>query len=94
LICTILRKHNTLILINLTPLKHPEKSAIFQGTRLIPLSFKGEGERTLGGASPPSLIYTPLPLIKYRNAKWKFKRGGAPLHKNTSPSPFKRGRGI
>jgi hypothetical protein len=33
-----------LIFIYLTPLKHPEKSAIFQGTRLIPLSYQGEGE--------------------------------------------------
>jgi len=29
--------YTPLILINLTPLKHPEKSVIFQGTRLIPL---------------------------------------------------------
>jgi hypothetical protein len=33
-----------LILNDLTSLKHPEKSSIFRGTRLIPLSFEVEGE--------------------------------------------------
>jgi hypothetical protein len=33
--------------IYLTPCMHPKKSVIFQGTRCIPLSFKGEGEGIL-----------------------------------------------
>jgi len=32
------------LFIDLTPCMHPKKSLIFQGTRCIPLSFKGEGE--------------------------------------------------
>jgi hypothetical protein len=35
------------LFINLTPLMHPKKSLIFQGTPLIPLSFSRRGGRKI-----------------------------------------------
>jgi len=50
------------LFINLTPLMHPEKSSIFQGTRLIPLSFPRRGGRAFREGQSPSLTYTPPSL--------------------------------
>jgi hypothetical protein len=80
------KKCISLLLINLTP--------------LIPLSFKGEGERTLErGAKPPSLIYAPPFPYKIKDARWEFKRDYVPLLKFLPPSPSKgeggyRGMGL
>jgi len=57
-------------------------------TPLIPLSFKGEGERNLKrGAS------APLKHPGKRGFSKGIKRGFAPL-RNSLPSPLKKGRGI
>jgi len=55
------KKHIPLVLIDLTPLKHPEKSVIFQGTLLIPLSLRRRGGKNFReGASPPLLSTLPF----------------------------------
>ena len=47
-----------MFIVILTPIKHPEKSSIFLGTRFIPLSFQGEGEyEVLKGWSPFNLPF-------------------------------------
>jgi len=51
---------------------HPKKSLIFQGTRFIPLSFKGEGEVwVLKGEAPSNflLLRGKIPKGSLRGAK-------------------------
>jgi hypothetical protein len=52
------------LFINLTPFKHPEKSKIFLGTRFVPLSILGEGERVFREGLRPSLTPLPLPFVR------------------------------
>jgi hypothetical protein len=52
---------NVEIFIYLTPLMHPKKSLIFQGTRFIPLSFKGEGEEIFERGQSPLSLHSPFP---------------------------------
>jgi hypothetical protein len=51
------------LFINLTPLKHPEKSLIFLGTRFVPLSLprRGGGIKK-EGLTPLLKLLSPLPL--------------------------------
>jgi len=49
------------LFINLTPLKHPEKSSIFLGTHFVPLSWKARGRNKKRGLRPLLKLLPPFP---------------------------------